>query len=93
MQQSGSLRVFAYMEKSTVTEREKKEAVAALNEVFKKTSVVVVAHYSGLTVAQMQNLRKMRDAGATVRSPRTAWSRSLDGTDAAPHRSLMKGRP
>ena len=32
---------------------EKKEAVAGLNEVFKKTSVVVVAHYSGLTVAQM----------------------------------------
>ena len=43
---------------------EKKEAVADLNEVFKTTSVVVVAHYSGLTVAQMQRLRKqMREIG------------------------------
>ena len=36
---------------------EKKEAVATLHEVFAKTSVVVVAHYSGLTVAKMQRLR------------------------------------
>ena len=50
---------------------EKKELVAELNGVFKKTSVVVVAQYSGLTVAQMQNLRKqMRAAGATA-SPRS----------------------
>jgi large subunit ribosomal protein L10 len=43
---------------STVDRTEKKEAVAALHDVFSKTSVVVVAHYSGLTVAQMQRLRK-----------------------------------
>ena len=35
----------------------KKDAVEALNGVFKTTSVAVVAHYSGLTVAQMQKLR------------------------------------
>src|SRR4051794_33145401 len=35
----------------------KKEAVEALNGLFKTTSVAVVAHYSGLTVAQMQKLR------------------------------------
>ena len=46
---------------------EKKEAVATLHDVFEKTSVVVVAKYSGLTVAQLQNLRKQaRAAGASV---------------------------
>ena len=38
---------------STVDRAEKKELVAELNDIFKKTSVVVVAHYSGLTVAQL----------------------------------------
>ena len=42
---------------------EKEEAVATLHDLFSKSSVVVVAHYSGLTVAQMQRLRKqMRQA-------------------------------
>ena len=46
----------------------KKEAVEQLHEVFKTTGVAVVAHYSGLTVAQMQNLRKqMKQAGASVK--------------------------
>ncbi len=46
----------------------KKDAVEALNEVFKTTSVAVVAHYSGLTVAQMQKLRmQMKQAGASVK--------------------------
>ena len=58
---------------------EKKEAVAALHDVFSKTSAVVVAHYSGLTVAQMQRLRKqMRQAGAQV-------------TDVASIGPLLKG--
>ena len=50
-------------ETAPVDRAEKKEAVTALNEVFSKTSVVVVAHYSGLTVAQMQRLRKQMKAG------------------------------
>ena len=36
----------------------KAESISELNGVFKASNVVVVAHYSGLTVAQMQNLRK-----------------------------------
>ena len=36
---------------------EKKQAVEELNGLFKTTSVAIVAHYSGLTVAQMQKLR------------------------------------
>ena len=72
---------------------EKKESVAALNDVFKKTSVVVVAHYSGLTVAQMQKLRKqMREAGATVQVAKNRLVKiALEGTDVASIASLMKG--
>lgn len=47
---------------------EKRDLVANFNEVFSNTSVVIVAHYKGLTVADMQSLRgSMRDAGAVVK--------------------------
>lgn len=80
-------------EESTVDRTEKKVAVAALNEVFAKTSVVVVAHYSGLTVAQMQNLRKqMRAAGATVQVAKNRLAKiALEGTSVASVGSLLKG--
>ena len=72
---------------------EKKEAVSALNEVFSKTGVVVVAHYSGLTVAQMQNLRKQaRAAGASVQVAKNRLAKiALDGTSVASIGSLLKG--
>ena len=72
---------------------EKKEFVATLHDVFDKTSVVVVAHYSGLTVAQMQNLRKqMRSAGATVKVAKNRLAKiALEGTDVASIGSLMSG--
>lgn len=72
---------------------EKKEAVAALNEVFKTTSVVVVAHYSGLSVAQMQNLRKqMREAGAKVQVAKNRLVKiALEGTSSASITGLMTG--
>ena len=72
---------------------EKKEFVSSLRDVFSKTSVVVVAHYSGLTVAQMQKLRKeMRAAGATVQVAKNRLAKiALDGTDVASIGSLMKG--
>ena len=50
-------------ESPDVDRAEKKAAIASLNGVFKATNVVVVAHYSGLTVAQMQTLRKQMRAG------------------------------
>ena len=72
---------------------EKKEAVASLHEVFAKTSVVVVAHYSGLTVAQMQRLRKqMRQAGAHVQVAKNRLAQiALKGTDVASIGALLKG--
>jgi large subunit ribosomal protein L10 len=76
-----------------VDRAEKKEFVSTLNDVFAKTSVVVVARYSGLTVAQMQKLRKeMKAAGATVQVAKNRLAKiALDGTDVASIGSLMKG--
>ena len=72
---------------------EKKEAVASLNEVFKTTSVVVVAHYAGLTVAQMQTLRKrMREAGAKVQVAKNRLVKiAIEGTSNASIADLMTG--
>lgn len=71
----------------------KEELVSTLNAVFSKASVVVVAHYSGLTVAQMQKLRKeMKAAGATVKVAKNRLVKiALDGTDVASIAGLMKG--
>jgi len=71
----------------------KKELVTDLNGVFKGTTVVVVAHYAGLTVAQLQNLRKqMKDKGAAVRVAKNRLAKiALEGTDAASIVPLLKG--
>jgi large subunit ribosomal protein L10 len=71
----------------------KKEAVATLNEVFKTSNVVVVAHYSGLTVAQMQTLRRQaKQAGATVKVAKNRLAKiALDGTEGAVVAPLLKG--
>ncbi|MGJ4856351.1 50S ribosomal protein L10 [Labrys sp. KB_33_2] len=72
---------------------EKQEFIGVLQEVFKASGVVVVAHYSGLTVAQMQNLRKQaKAAGATVKVAKNRLAKiALDGTDVASIAPLMKG--
>lgn len=67
--------------------------VASLGEVFKSTKVVVVAHYSGLTVAQMQTLRRqMRQAGASVKVAKNRLAKiALEGSEVASIASLLKG--
>ena len=72
---------------------EKQELVSTLNALFKAANVVVVAHYSGLTVAQMQTLRqRMRQAGATVKVAKNRLAKiALEGTDVASIGSLLKG--
>ena len=76
-----------------VDRAEKAELVAELNGVFKATNTVVVAHYAGLTVAQMQTLRKQaRQAGASVKVAKNRLAKiALEGTDAAPIGALLKG--
>jgi len=71
----------------------KKDAVEVLNGLFKTTSVAVVAHYSGLTVAQMQKLRmQMKQAGASVKVSKNRLAKiALEGTDVVAIGSLLKG--
>jgi large subunit ribosomal protein L10 len=71
----------------------KRELVGTLNTVFSDTSVVVVAHYAGLTVADMQKLRsQMRQAGATVKVAKNRIAKiALEGTDVASIGALLKG--
>src|SRR3982075_4275380 len=71
----------------------KKETVEALNGLFKTTSVAVVAHYSGLTVVQMQKLRmQMKQAGASVKVSKNRLAKiALEGTDVVAIGSLLKG--
>src|SRR5437762_11671735 len=70
----------------------KKDAVESLNGLFKATSVAVVAHYSGLTVAQMQKLRmQMQLAGAAVKVSKNRLAKSaVEGTDVIAIVSLLQ---
>ncbi|MDP3602488.1 MAG: 50S ribosomal protein L10 [Bosea sp. (in: a-proteobacteria)] len=71
----------------------KTDAVATLNAVFANTSVVVVAHYAGLTVAQFQKLRReMKANGATVKVAKNRLAKiALEGTDVASISNLLTG--
>jgi large subunit ribosomal protein L10 len=71
----------------------KQELVTELNGVFKATNTVVVAHYAGLTVAQMQTLRRQaKQAGTTVKVVKNRLAKiALEGTDVASIGPLLKG--
>ena len=71
----------------------KKQAIDDLNVVFKDIGVAVVAHYSGLTVAQMQVLRRqMKQAGAAVKVSKNRLAKiALEGTDVVSIAPLLKG--
>ena len=71
----------------------KSELVTTLNDVFANTAVVVVAHYKGLTVADMQKLRaQMKQAGATVKVAKNRLAKiALEGTDVSSIQPLLKG--
>ena len=72
---------------------EKRESVAELNEVFKTSGVVVVAHYSGLTVSQMTDLRRRASgAGAALKVAKNRLAKiALEGTEVAHIGSLFQG--
>jgi large subunit ribosomal protein L10 len=86
-------RVNAANRREQVDRAAKKELVTELNEVFKASSVVIVAHYAGLTVAEMQKLRmQMKQAGAKVKVAKNRLAKiALDGTDVAVVAPLLKG--
>ncbi|MEZ5812223.1 MAG: 50S ribosomal protein L10 [Rhizobiaceae bacterium] len=73
---------------------EKREFVSELNQVFKSTGSVVVAHYAGLSVAQMNDLRsKMRAAGGTVKVAKNRLAKiALQGTESEGMSVLFQGQ-
>ena len=75
-------------------DRAQKEAVVAeLGEIFESSGVVVVAHYAGLTVANMQDLRaQMREAGGSVRVAKNKLAKiALDGKPCASIAEYLTG--
>lgn len=61
---------------------EKHEFVATLNRVFQDAAIVIVTHYSGLTVAQLNKLRvNVRGVGGNVKVTKNRLvQRALEGT-------------
>jgi large subunit ribosomal protein L10 len=72
---------------------DKKAIVAEVAEVAKQATSVVAAQYSGMTVAQLTNLRKTaRESGVQMRVVRnTLASRAFEGTDFACMQSALVG--
>ena len=61
---------------------EKSELVETMRGVFANTNLVIVSHYSGLTVTEITNLRRqVRDAGASFKVTKNRLTRiALEGT-------------
>ena len=72
---------------------EKEEVVASLKQTFEDSEIVVVTHYSGLTVADMTDLRgRMREAGASFKVTKNRLTRlALQGTKFEDLSDLMSG--
>jgi large subunit ribosomal protein L10 len=72
---------------------QKADAVESLNGLLNDAGAVVVAHYSGLTVAQMSDLRsRMRAAGASFKVAKNRLvKRALEGTPASGIADLFTG--
>ena len=73
---------------------EKRECVAQLEDVFSASASVVVAHYAGLTVADMTELRSnMREAGVTVKVAKNRLVKiALQGSEAEGMSEFMTGQ-
>lgn len=71
----------------------KSELVTSLHGAFKDTGVVVVAHYAGMTVAQMTDYRRrVKEAGGSVKVAKNKLAKlALKDTDAAGIADLFKG--
>ena len=72
---------------------EKVQMVEDLNGVFSSATVVVVTHYSGLTVADMTSLRNnMAESGASFRVIKNRLAKiALEGTPCAGLKDLLVG--
>lgn len=72
---------------------QKEKVVEELGQIFESSGVVVVSHYEGMTVAQMQDLRaRMRDAGGSVRVAKNTLAKiALEGKPCASMGKLLTG--
>ena len=72
---------------------QKEKLVEELGQIFESSGVVVVSHYAGLTVAEMQDLRaQMREAGGSVRVAKNKLAKiALEGKSNASIADLLNG--
>ena len=72
---------------------QKEKVVEELGQIFESSGVVVVAHYAGMTVAQMQDLRaKMREVQGSVRVAKNTLAKiALEGKPSAKMADLLSG--
>ena len=73
---------------------QKRELVDRLNDQWKTSGVIVVAHYKGLTVAQMTDFRKrIKDAGGVVKVTKNRLAKlAVKGTDVESISDLLQGQ-
>jgi large subunit ribosomal protein L10 len=76
-----------------VDRAQKEKLVDELGQIFESSGVVVVAHYEGLTVAEMQDLRaRAREADASVRVAKNKLAKiALEGKPNASLGDLLQG--
>ena len=72
---------------------QKEKLVEELGQIFESSGVVVVSHYAGLTVAEMQDLRaRARDAGGSVRVAKNRLAKiALEGKPCESMADLLTG--
>ena len=72
---------------------QKEKVVEELGQIFESSGVVVVAHYAGLTVAEMQDLRaRMREEGGSVRVAKNRLAKiALEGKPVSSIADLLTG--
>jgi len=78
---------------NTVDRAQKEAVVAELGQIFTDSGVIVVAHYAGLTVAEMQDFRgRMRESGGSVRVAKNRLAKiALEGTPCASISGFLTG--
>lgn len=83
----------ADMWREGVDRAEKRELVSTLHEAFKASGTIVVAHYQGLSVAELEDLRvQMKQAGGSVKVAKNRLAKlALKDTEVADFSDLLTG--
>ena len=79
----------------TIVDRAQKETVVAeLDQIFTDSGVIIVAHYTGITVSEMSDLRlRMRNVGGAVRVAKNKLVKlALEGKECQSMMGLFSGQ-